>query len=616
MASLTPKAIIVVCLLSIVRSQYAKTESGNKQTTVTITPISEKAGVYFDPVAPVQFVTNTWHFVVELNVNILLQRIEDIKKNVTEILKQINTNGTAYYECKASDKIKVSEIELLLLKQIQLLEIRHKDLFDSVGEQNKIIDKGKRKKRSFLNGAFNIVGTVNKYFFGTMDANDAQTLHDVAGTTQALNKQVKVLTTNVIQLAEYVDQHLGEIASLIDSCDKLRHLINIYLQQLTQIDSKYNEIEDSLYWAKSNMLHRFVMSPSKLLQHIQDIHDRNINWPIDLNLASIHTLLGVINTHVFHTGSKLIYFIEIPLVENKAYSLYQTVTVPYCNNNGTCVMLMPASRYIGESEMQFIRMDDFDNCKHLVDKLLCFRTEVEQTIPQETECDIKVKWNELQSKVDLKSVCDLRVGKFKDEIFHKLASVNRWLYVVRKATELQINCESNERVILKGAGIIETNKVCKLQTSKSILKSVELKTWKNKTYTKNVSLVFDISSTLKQAENLYIPITTYSDTLQTNELKDLTWKLKDLKTIEDHNKVNFKDPLGDDDDGWFSYLTKWSHLRLIITSLVLVLISVTFLGTLFKIYHICFKTKTQPVPLYQPPMATAPPANKVMYEFS
>jgi len=279
-------------------------------------------------------------------------------------------------------------------------------------------------------------------------------------------------------------------------------------------------------------------------------------------------------------------------------------------------MLMPASRYIGESEMQFIRMDDFDNCKHIVDKLLCFRTEVEQTIPQETECDIKVKWNELQSKVDLKSVCDLRVGKFKDEIFHKLASVNRWLYVVRKATELQINCESNERVILKGAGIIETNKVCKLQTSKSILKSVELKTWKNITYTKNVSLVFDISSTLKQAENLYIPITTYSDTLQTNELKDLTWKLKDLKTIEDHNKVNFKDPLGDDDNGWFSYLTKWSHLRLIITSLVLVLISVTFLGTLFKIYHICFKTKTQPVPLYQPPMATAPPANKVMYEFS
>lgn len=71
--------------------------------------------------------------------------------------------------------------------------------------------------------------------------------------------------------------------------------------------------------------------------------------------------------------------------------------------------------------------------------------------------------------------CNIRTGKFTNEVWLKLRQQNSWVYIIPEEQKIFINCKNYfENIALKDTGIIELGETCKIKTN-----NVEISAFRN-----------------------------------------------------------------------------------------------------------------------------------------
>ncbi|ACF05406.1 F protein [Adoxophyes orana nucleopolyhedrovirus] len=572
---------------------------------ITVEKMANTSGFYYQPVGKMQHIENIWTFVIEMNHGQIFEELNELHIDAVKLLKEVN-DTTKLTTCVKTKRLMVTSIQSFLFKRIKDLVEKHNVLDSKIKkaghfESHDKLDIKVRNKRGLLN----FVGSVDKFLFGVMDSTDAEELHETARTTNALDEQVKILTDELIKLSSYENHKRCLEESRDDLCTYVPAKFELILEQLNQIGFLYNNLELAVNDAKKNVLNSLVLTPAKLLDAMKLIHLKpEVSWPVSLDMDSMHQLVdNLVTTHVFITKSRtIVFFIEVPLVNNKVYDVFQVVPIPMCrairNGEHKCAIVLPDNKFLGLSKdrRNYVRLDDAPMCKNFDDeeRMFCLKPQAVHESNQAMQCDIKILLN--NEVVDIEKNCDVRIGKFYSEIFYPISDYNNWLYVLENDTELLFDC-ADSYVLKAGTGIIrgDGTKNCNMNTKKVSLSLRQLKNnlMHSTTLMAPISSQFNLSAAIDDIDKFNVNVVNANSNLDHKNLKDMTERLIDLRARMNNNTiikiddsaVNTKD---DTTEGWLCWFAGWFNIKCttVETVLIFLLLFFSFL-LIFRIYN-CF----------------------------
>ncbi|AXR98119.1 hypothetical protein [Helicoverpa assulta nucleopolyhedrovirus] len=610
------KILLCTIIISISLPQVVETTESfaiDPTNLLKIISLPRTIGLYFDKIYQMRFVEDVWHFVIEVDHNIIFEELVQLHNSYNNLVEWIkNKNLTS---CENSETI-FHDLQTYIYRQIIELIEKNNAIDHSAVAMNPdlvqidanrkwpvplVTDKPTFSSRNKRNIGLNFVGSVDKFLFGVMDADDAEELHALAKNNNALNEQVKELDDELIRLVNYED-HLACIEKMkSETCDYVTNKMKLMQTQLNELKFLYINLDRAVDSAKYNRLSPTIMTPQRLYNEMRNVTGKlpdSLTWPIELNVNNMHTLIDhVVNTHVFVTPQRtLLFIIEVPLVNTENYDLYNIVPVPMCNNNRTnCAVIIPTSKYIGMSQdkRNYVRLDDTHSCKSAgANTKLCYKPETILLSNLASLCDIKIFLNEARD-MDLMNDCDVRIGRFDKEIFHPIADFNRWLYMVDEVTELNFLCKNVKRSLQldAGVGLLEGigNKYCKVSTKRSTITLHEVKNNLLITEYVDMSSTFNFSRAIRDIDRMQFELEALgsNNDLDHDTLKSMTYRLTELRK-EINNNTIFKGWQIENDNkpfvGWFSgwnLSTGWqnflSSLTIIVSVIVVVLVTVVVL---------------------------------------
>ncbi|AXS67784.1 F-protein [Cryptophlebia peltastica nucleopolyhedrovirus] len=569
------------------------------ENLITVERLPNTSGLYYQPTNRMQFIENIWNFVIEMDHSKVFQELNALHEESLKLLSEIETATNASSSCVQSNLVSMG-IKNIIMKRIKDLVNNHNTLDSKIQkagsfEDHKDLSLHTRKKR----GLFNFVGNVDKYLFGVMDSNDAERLNELAKNNNALNEQVKSLTDELIKMASFEEHKKCIDEKRSEYCSYIVAKFDLIQEQLNQIEFLYENLEKSVDDAKQNHLNSLVLTPKRLLNEIINIHlPANLAWPVSSDMNGMNILIdNFVKSHVFITNMrKIIFIVEIPLINNVEYNLFQVIPIPMCrakNGEHKCAIVLPNSKYIGLSKdrRNYVRLDDSPYCQTLHDRMFCSKPQIIYESNQAKLCDIKILLNNDVENIDFEKDCDVRVGKFDSEIFYPISDYNNWLYVLEKDTDLLFGCTVLEYHLKAGTGIIrgDGTKNCVMNTKKVILSlrkiknTVALKTM----ITVPISSTFNLTAAINDIDKLNVLAINSNSDLDHTNLKGMTERLIDLR-----HRMNNNTMVEETDqataESWMCWFASWFGLKCRTAETIIVCIILAFAFLLiFKIYNCC-----------------------------
>ncbi|ABI35801.1 fusion protein [Ectropis obliqua nucleopolyhedrovirus] len=609
MFEIVHKIIVWIVVCNILFANASSSFSSDDVITVKLLP--HTSGFYYQPINKMQFVENLWTFVVEIDHGIIFKELNLLYNETHKFIDFINTHNVN--NCTQKQIFQV-EVQSYLIKKILKLVENHNDLDSKIPKagsfgdhlalkldhESVVMSKRRRRKRGLLN----FVGSVDKFLFGVMDNNDAHLLHNVAKNENALNVQVKQLTDELITIANFIEHNDCVENEKHNVCVYAEAKINLLKAQIDEIAMLYTRLDRAVDDALSNKINSMIMTPKRLLGELMNVTNYlppKMTWSVPLKLDNMHHLINnrIVKSHVFITKErKLLFIVEVPLINQQVYNVYQVVPIPFCVNT-KCAVIVPNSKYLGISSSltNYVRLDsDATNmCKLTVDNLLCYKPKIVYSSNEATLCDIRILLDNYQNSItNVAHDCDVRVGKFDDAIFYQISEYNQWLYVLQRDTRVSFDCDNKHLVtplILKtGVGIISgknLNFSCQIITPKAVMSLVQIKTNLLTTTTMNLPILtsFNLSAALQNFDKFELENFKPNTNLDYNDLTGMTQRLTELRQQMNNNTMFNSADINDDDDNWFCYIVSFIGLNCRRTETVFVYI-LLFIATciIFRVY--------------------------------
>ncbi|QHB21799.1 F protein [Artaxa digramma nucleopolyhedrovirus] len=613
--ALSPVGILIIMMFAA--AQAVDEIVVDADTIIDVEPLPHTSGFYYQPVNKMQFLENVWTFIVEIDHGIVFLELDSLFNETQKFIDFINSKPIV--NCSSKPLVQI-QLKNFILDKISELVRKHNDIDmkipkAGVYEENKDLKLNHpsaalhgriiRPKRSPLD----FVGSAYKFMFGIMDHTDAELLHKVAKTDNSLNMQVKQLTDELISLTDYVNHINCVEREKNDICVYVNAKMNLLKLQLEQIDSLYDDLDKAVNDALNKKINSMIMNPKRLYNELLNVTSylpAKTSWPVPLDLDNMRHLINnnVIKINVFKAKNrKLLFILEVPLVNQQQYNVYEIVPIPFCKED-KCAVIVPNSKYLGVSTNRhnYVRLGDDTTkmCLITVDNLLCYTQNIVYDADKATLCDIKILLDsDNENGVDdAARDCDVRVGKFDVEIFYKMSNYNRWLYVLLKDTRLVFDCDENvsvmPKVVKAGTGILKGKNVnysCKISTPRVELPLVPLRSKLFSIINLPIMTTFNLSASLKDFDKIEVQSFRSNVDLDHKNLNSMTERLIDLRKKIENNTVfkgaDIETDYGDDDDnsGWFCWFVgllgiKCRVAESVIASIVLIIVCLV----IFKMY--------------------------------
>lgn len=355
----------------------------------------------------------------------------------------------------------------------------------------------RREKRALLN----VVGTLFKSVFGTLDENDAEYYNEAINKVKEnennlinlLKQQVQVVKTTITNFNNTItslnnnkiifnenfsklSKYIGEINQkyfLLDLSQTLEEQFSLLNLMLTELQNEYSAIINSILFSRSNVLHPFVITPYQLLNELKSTISyipSSASYALPLEIKNAYKLYELVELSVYFNDNRIIYVISNPLINNKQFFLYKLAPLPIINESNM-LFILPSINFIALSEdkNEYTILKNRDNCKTLQEILICPLGEPFYNTHTRPICETQL----LFVNTHIPNECDTRILNNKAEIWHKLETGNNWLYVLPKPTDVTVSCLTFPltNMILNDTGILSIRSNCKLFTSATTLLS-------------------------------------------------------------------------------------------------------------------------------------------------
>ncbi|KAJ8728891.1 hypothetical protein PYW07_006587 [Mythimna separata] len=465
----------------------------------------------------------------------------------------------------------------------------------------------KSKKRSAW---FAGIGSVIKQLFGNMDEDDAIKYSDAIKTLE--NDQSKLATlmkdsilvteSTLSSLKEIIDQITANEASLNHAIDTLtQDVINITLvtdkllmrskisalsdiieSTMLTLSFKLEDIINAIMFSKSNILYPSIITPKQLFADLVDNYrflPSSKQLPVPLILDNIHILENVSDVSSYYADNKIIFVLQIPLVNTKEFDLYNTIPYPIELNaiNSTLYStIIPSTKYIGitKDKSSYCKLNSLSSCKVINSQYYICETPSVYSTSAVPICESEIISKALTS---VPRICNTKFVNGNFETFHKLHR-NQWIYILSQNSKLTIECNNQDlsEFAIHGTGILTIPEHCIAYCRDNKLvpqHSIVIKT-------KPIILHFEIindsccSPATYLKDNIKVP---YVNLKNVNNLDSL---LSNYNKITDQIKTNLNEVI--EKPHIVLYGKFYSYVTIIISLVIVIAIS-------YKLYT-CLKT--------------------------
>lgn len=453
------------------------------------------------------------------------------------------------------------KMELKLLDRIfPKLRDQHNVIKQLLGREN--TNSNKRSKRAW----FDIIGKTSKILFGTLDSDDAiyydnqinKLSRNENHVSSMLQEQSHIIKTTIKNFNETITNLNTNENLLINNMKKLEVFVNSNNKKLNKLQAREILVEqfsilnllvseydketsiliEAILFAQKGILHPFILTPEQFVNNLQKIIQHipaNTEFPVSLLVENSHILLKLIDLNVVYVNNKLIYIIEVPLVQSYIFNLYHLIPLPVKQNSNKYLFIQPTSEYfaIDDNRQHYLVIqNDVKYCKNVnVNYYVCKQTQPLHLTHNNDNCESKLYL--IPNKIP--SNCDIRIVNIENNIWHQLQTSNSWLFLLTKPETLSINCKTSKNVIdikLSKSGVISLNHDC-IAYSKSTLLSAK-RIFSNKVsleYLPPVNLNLenlDLMYSETNISNVKLRHSYRSNTLISSELKSYSEKIDSI----------------------------------------------------------------------------------------
>lgn len=262
-----------------------------------------------------------------------------------------HVNLTNIRNCLRKVKTSLRQINSTLLNITTpfktLLLTRTHDLYDQIKEIKQFIkhysvsnSTSQRNKR----GLFNIIGKAHKYIYGTLDADDGErydnyittlrenqnTIQQEISSTQTilknLTKHTDLLLDDIKENQDKIQQRINELSEITESTKSTMYFTMI-LDNVENNIRKLSEIciniQTAINFADIGILHYSIINCKDLKNIISQL---NIKTRIPFD--NIIKYYEIAHTDVIIKNDLIVFYIAIPLISGKPYTLYKIYPIP------------------------------------------------------------------------------------------------------------------------------------------------------------------------------------------------------------------------------------------------------------------------------------------------
>lgn len=255
-----------------------------------------------------------------------------------------------------------------------------------------------RQKR----GLINFGGTVQKWLWGTLNADDGER-YDKALTTLKQNQQKIVReVNNQISISKHlIERYSKDIERISMNQKKISSLINTYLPYIENIADQFykytsyltlinqiflnahvlitflDNLENSISFAKLRTIHPDILTTQHLEEIINELRLHHGNGEI-LNFSNIQSWYSVVQTNCYFRRTKIIFSIEIPIVNPNHFQYFHLFPIPTADNK----IIIPLNPFLALQENQFQYMAY--PCSRIEDIFICQQEDLKFNV--ENDC--------------------------------------------------------------------------------------------------------------------------------------------------------------------------------------------------------------------------------------
>lgn len=567
------------------------------QPEFNVTYYDHNPGIHFEKLGEMRLYNNKWKIITFVNIDNLSDKFLSLNNYYRKTLDLCGHENAQYHYYICESFIKHSKYSLQKIdRELQVLH-------ELIG--HKIVARNKR-------GWFDIIGKATKVLFGVLDSDDAKyydqkisefskdessvlhllkeqtkivqsTLVNFNNTIGTLDFNESILKGNIEKIGKQLNKNQKDIQFLTLKTVLEDHVVvtNIILNQL---QLEIMSLTNAILVSKKGILHPAIITPVQLTKELRQVTEslpHGLEFPAPLDLANANMFLNIVELQVFFENKRLVYIINIPLVETQLFYLYKITPFPKLIALNEFILIHPSSKFIAidESKQQFIQISDIEytSClKLLENKIICKQQKPVSLAHLVDNCEIKL----LQGTSKIPENCDKRIVMSDRGIFIQLLTSNTWLFAVPQTETLTISCVNKNKpidLILKNCGSVTLAKQCKAYSPSAMLVPHD-NTYQSEMYSEIVPSV-DISD--ECCEKGKTNQMNFSEILLSENYKILSKHIPELN-IASH-KLDDIERLADN----IQKKKEISHYTTFTSTLAYILAIITVLFIVYKIYKKC-----------------------------
>lgn len=425
----------------------------------------------------VYFYDDYWNVVTHLEVIPIEPYLQKIDQSISSISSFCEKAQNLAIDINCKDAINPLQI---LIKANKLKY----DSFSHLISESKPQDRFKR--------ALEFGGEILKFFFGTLDADDARkyddalstcehndqeifslmkdNIHIVQSTINNFNTSILKLNDNEkrinkqIEKLNYIFEQNNKVTTNCVNLSKINSILNLIEASLLSVSNILDTILNSILFAKANILHPYVLTPTHLFNELSKskMYKKNIEFPVSLSLENIHSIIDLSRMTSYYYNNKIMFVIQIPLINPVKFNVYKILPLPTPKdeyNFQTYVLIHSSKMYVAltDDRLSYALLDSLSDCHKVnYEYMICPLPSVLSTINNPL-CETKLL---TEVTLSLPDICDFKIIYGNVNIWQKLND-GRFIYVQSKPNKLSMKCKNNiTDYTLQGTGILSLKEDC------------------------------------------------------------------------------------------------------------------------------------------------------------
>lgn len=439
-------------------------------------PITASPGIYFDNIGKLKISSGRLNVLIPLDISYFEPYIQNINSAISTIT----------YLCKQTTVIE----EVNCHNAIEPLMAQYQNIVKLFGSISHLTDN-RTRRGAWIGG----IGSILKQIFGTLDENDAvkydEAIESVQNNEKKLTSLVRnsILVTssiistyntslykikqNEINLNKAIDNlsvHVKNLSIISDSLElrtNANFILNILDTSMTVLSLQLEDIINAIMFCSQNILHPAIMPPAVMHRELADNSRHlpsDLQFPVNLDLSTIHVIIRISRLICYYYNYKIVFILQVPLVNNKEYTLFNSIALPTPHNPNqpdTFSLIIPGFKYVAmtKDKANYCNLDSLDNCKLIGQNNFICDVPIIYKSDSKPSCE-----SELMSKIvnHIPKQCETRFIYGKVDIWKPLSN-NRWIYLQSDSTKLSVDCQNLDLYELNilGLGIFTIPSQCK-----------------------------------------------------------------------------------------------------------------------------------------------------------